>query len=77
MALISRELILQKKRKDILEKKIEVYKNLVKKLMEDKDIQKDIEDLKNQDGDIKFDEFKAIQKHRDSSEVNQDVRSLL
>lgn len=60
-----------------MDKKIEVYKNLVKKLMEDKDIQKDIEDLKNKDGDIKFDEFQAIQKHRDSSEVNHDIRSLL
>lgn len=40
--LTTSEAILQKKRKEILEKKIEFYKELVKQLMGDKDIQEEL-----------------------------------
>ena len=51
------EAILQKKRKEILEKKIDFYKDLVKGLMGDKDIQEEL----MENPEIELDEFQHLQ----------------
>jgi hypothetical protein len=48
---------LQKKRKEILEKKIDFYKDLVKGLMGDKDIQEEL----MENPEIELDEFQHLQ----------------
>jgi hypothetical protein len=64
---------LQKKRKEILEKKIEFYKEMVKKLMADKEIQNSLTANK----EVKLDQFKIIRDMRTKDQNNKDIRSLL
>ena len=67
------ESILQKKRKKILENKIVYYKDLVKKLMSDEQIQKDLE----KDPELNFDEFEELRKAKPNKSREKDIRSLL
>jgi len=56
-----------------LDKKITFYKEMVKQLMGDKDIQNSLEENKA----INLDEYKIISKVRTKDQNNKDIRSLL
>lgn len=57
-----------------MEKKIDQYKKLVKDLMADPDIQKDLE---SNPTTIPFDEFQALKGIRKPEVNRRDIRSLL
>lgn len=67
------EAILQKKRKEILEKKIDFYKDLVKGLMGDKDIQEEL----MENPEIEMDEYQHLSSQRPDSQTKKDIRNLL
>ena len=65
--LIARESRAQNLKKDRLDKKVEQYKTLVKKLMTDHDLN-ELEDN---------DEFSALQEAKDQEEKDTDFRALM
>lgn len=72
--MLIQESVLQKKKKETLEKRIKYYKNMVNRLMSDEDILKDLGENPNE---FNFDEFKALQKIRKQAEIDRDARTLL